>query len=88
MAGRPDRASRGPTRGAQTIHFTALDDYQIDLSLADVRAGGILLATRTGDGGPIPIEDGGPTRIVFVGGVPAGASADQWIWNLAMIDVR
>ena len=77
-----------PTSGAQTVHFKALDDYQIDLSLADVRAGGILLATRAGDGSPIPIQDGGPARIVFVGDVPAGASADQWIWNITMIDVR
>jgi hypothetical protein len=77
-----------PTPEAQKIHITALDDYQIDLSLAEIRAGGILLATKTGAGEPIPIADGGPLRIVFVGGVPSGASADQWIWNLAMIDVR
>ena len=43
-----------PTSGAQSIHITALDNYQIDLSLADVRAGGILLATKTGDGEPDP----------------------------------
>jgi hypothetical protein len=77
-----------PADGAQSIHLTALDNYQIDLSLADVRAGGILLATKKGDGSPIPLEEGGPVRIVFVGGVPSGASADQWIWNLTMIDVR
>lgn len=73
---------------ARSIHLTALDDYQIDLSMADVMAGGIFLATRTGAGAPIPIEDGGPTRIVFVGGVPSGSSADQWIWSLSTIDVR
>jgi hypothetical protein len=77
-----------PEPSAQSIHLTALDDYQIDLTLADVMAGGILLATRTGDGSSIPIEDGGPTRIVFVEGIPSGASADQWIWSLSMIDVR
>lgn len=77
-----------PTSGAQSIHITALDNYQIDLSLADVRAGGILVATKKGDGSPIPIEEGGPVRVVFVGGVPSGASADQWIWSLTMIDVR
>lgn len=77
-----------PTTDAQSIHITALDNYQVDLSLADIRAGGILLATKRGDGSPIPLEEGGPTRIVFVGGVPSGASADQWIWNLTMIDVR
>ncbi len=73
---------------ATSIHVTALDDYQVDLSIADVMAGGIMLATRTGDGAAIPIEDGGPTRIVFVSGNLAGASADQWIWSLSTIDVR
>ena len=77
-----------PTSGAQSIHITALDNYQVDLSLADVRAGGILAATKRGDGSPIPLEEGGPVRVVFVGGVPSGASADQWIWNLTTIDVR
>ncbi|WP_214401725.1 molybdopterin-dependent oxidoreductase [Pseudonocardia lacus] len=73
---------------ARSVHITALDDYQIDLAISDVMAGGVLLATRSGGGAPIPIEDGGPTRIVYVGGVPAGASADQWIWSLSTIDVR
>jgi hypothetical protein len=77
-----------PDGNARTVHLTALDDYQIDLTMADVTAGGILLATRTGSGGPIAVEDGGPTRIVFVSGTPAGSSADQWIWSLASIDVR
>jgi hypothetical protein len=77
-----------PTSDAQSIHITALDNYQVDLSLADVRAGGILAATKRGDGSPIPLEEGGPVRVVFVGGVPSGASADQWIWNLTTIDVR
>ena len=77
-----------PDPAAQTVHVTALDDYQVDLSIADVRAGGVLLATRDGEGRAIPLEDGGPTRIVFAANVPAGASADQWIWSLSTIDVR
>lgn len=77
-----------PDGAAQTVHLTALDDYQIDLNMADIRAGGILLATRTGDGAAIPIEDGGPVRVVFMAGVPAAASPDQWIWSVAGIDLR
>lgn len=73
---------------ARTVHVTALDDYQVELAISDVMAGGVLLATRNGNGQPIPIEDGGPVRIVFAGGVPAGESADQWIWSLSTIDVR
>jgi hypothetical protein len=77
-----------PDGGAHTVHLTALDDYQIDLSMADVMAGGVLLATKTGDGAAIAVEDGGPTRVVFTSGTPSGSSADQWIWSLATIDVR
>jgi hypothetical protein len=77
-----------PDGSAQTVHLTALDDYQIDLSMADVMAGGVLLATKTGGGAAIAVEDGGPTRIVFTSGTPSGSSADQWIWSLAAIDVR
>jgi hypothetical protein len=73
---------------AHSVHITALDNYQVDLALADVRRGGILLATRTGDGGPIPVADGGPIRIVFADGVEAGTNANQWIWSLTTIDVR
>jgi hypothetical protein len=70
------------------LRITALDDYRVDLTMADVRAGGILVATGSGDGSAIPVEKGGPTRIVFVGGVEAGANANQWIWSLKTIDVQ
>jgi hypothetical protein len=81
-------AVAGAGSGATVVHLTALDDYQVDLRMSDVAAGGILLATRTGDGTAIPVADGGPTRIVFAGDVPAGRSAAQWIWSLKTIDVR
>lgn len=77
-----------PDQTARMLRVTALDDYQIDLTTADVRAGGIFVATKRGDGTPIPVEDGGPTRIVFVGGVASGKRLDQWIWSLKTIDVR
>ena len=35
----------------------------------------------------LPVDKGGPTRIIFVDGVKAGANADQWIWSLKTIDV-
>lgn len=68
------------------INLTALDDYTVDLSMADIRAGGILLATRDGNGEPIPVSEGGPTRIVFVGDVAAGTRPELWIWSLRTID--
>jgi hypothetical protein len=81
-------AATGIDAGAHDLHLTALDNYQVDIPVVDVREGGVLLATRTGDGGPIPIADGGPIRIVFADGVEAGANANQWIWSLTTIDVR
>ena len=72
---------------AVRLHIVALDDFAADLTLADIRAGGIMLATRTGDGSVIPIDKGGPTRIVFMDGVKAGANPDQWVWSIKTIDV-
>jgi hypothetical protein len=73
---------------ATSIHMTALDDYQVDLTMDEIRAGGILVATASGSGGKLPIDKGGPARIVFEDGVEAGAAAEQWIWSLKTIDVR
>jgi hypothetical protein len=78
----------GIDKTASAVHFTALDDYQVDLTMAEIKAGGIFLATKAADGSPIPIDEGGPTRIVFMDGVKAGASADQWIWSLKDISVK
>lgn len=77
-----------PDAGATSLHVTALDDYQIDLTLAEIRAESVFLATRTGDGGALPVEDGGPTRVVFTDDVATRFSPDQWIWNIKTIEVR
>jgi hypothetical protein len=77
-----------PDPGATTLHLHALDDYQVDLGLADVRSAGILLATRDGRGAALSIEDGGPTRVVFTDDVAARFSPDLWIWNIDTIEVR
>ena len=81
-------AVAGAEADATRLHFVALDDYTVDLTMADVRAGGIMLATRAGDGTELPVDKGGPTRIVFLNGVKAGANADQWIWSIKAIDVQ
>jgi hypothetical protein len=81
-------AVAGAKPDATKVHIVALDDYAVDVTLADIRAGGIMLATRAGDGSDIGVDKGGPTRIVYLDGVKAGANADQWIWSLKSIDVR
>jgi hypothetical protein len=80
-------AVAGVAPGATRVHITALDDYAVDLTVADIKAGGIMLATRAGDGSAIPIDEGGPTRIVFMDNVKAGANADQWVWSIKSIEV-
>ena len=77
----------GVPADARAVHMTALDDYQINLTMAEIKAGGIMLATKTGAGQPIAVKDGGPTRIVFANGVPSGKNPDQWIWSLKTLDV-
>jgi hypothetical protein len=81
-------AVAGASPSAVKVHMVALDDYKVDLTMADVRAGGIMLAIAAGDGSALPVDKGGPTRIVFMDGVKAGANADQWIWSLETIDVQ
>jgi len=81
-------ALAGVKSDAAKLHIVALDDYTVDLTMADIRAGGIMLATRAGDGSTLPVDKGGPTRIVFLNGVKAGANADQWIWSIKAIDVQ
>lgn len=78
----------GLEKSATSVHFTALDDYQTDLTTAEIAEGGIFLATKSGDGSPISIENGGPTRIIFMDGVKAGRSVNAWIWSLKTLEVR
>jgi len=77
-----------PDAAATSLHLSALDDYQVDLSLADVRSQSIFLATRTADGTALPVEEGGPTRVVFSDDLAARFSPDLWIWNIETIEVR
>jgi hypothetical protein len=72
---------------AKSVHLTALDDYAVDLSVADLKSGGVIVATRA-DGTPMPLDHGGPIRLVFADGVAAGSNPDQWIWSIAKISAQ
>lgn len=74
--------------GARNLHLTALDGFQVDISMADVETGEFFVATRTGGGGPISIADGGPTRVLVVSDTPSNATDNRWIWSLSTIDVE
>ena len=76
----------GVPASATSVRMVALDDYLIDLKMSDVRAGGVILATRA-DGELITIAKGGPVRIVFRDGLELGKNTDRWIWSLTRIDL-
>ena len=79
----------GAAADATSLQITALDDYQVDISIADAKRWPIMLATRTG-GAPMTIEDKGPMRIVFPAdpSIDALKTKDLWIWQIKTIEVR
>jgi hypothetical protein len=79
----------GAAADAQTLHVTALDDYVVDISIADAQRWPIMLATQMG-GVPMSIEDKGPTRIVFPADptIDALKYKDLWVWQIKTIEVR
>jgi DMSO/TMAO reductase YedYZ molybdopterin-dependent catalytic subunit len=79
-------AGAGVPTTATEVLLTALDDYEVHLSVADIRKGGVILSTRA-DGEVIPLDHGGPMRLVFLDGVEAGSNPDQWIWSIKHIAV-
>jgi hypothetical protein len=78
VAGVPDSASK--------ISLTALDDYKVDFTLADVRSSQMLLATKA-DGKHMPVDRSGPIRIVFPDGSSLGRNPDLWIWSVSTLKV-
>jgi hypothetical protein len=81
-------AAVGAESDATSLRITALDDYQVVISLADARRWPIMLATQTG-GAPMTIEDKGPTRIVFPSdpNIDTVRYKDFWIWQIKTIEV-
>jgi hypothetical protein len=71
---------------ASRLYVTALDDYKVDFSLADVRSSKMLLATRT-DGKHMPVERAGPIRIVFPDDSALGRNPNLWIWSISTMRV-
>jgi hypothetical protein len=80
-----------PPADATSMHMVALDDYQVDISIADAKRWPIMLATEL-DGKRMRVSNGGPTRIVFPYGLSSGLDElkykDLWIWNLESITFR
>jgi hypothetical protein len=81
----------GASASATTVHFTALDDYQVDIAIADMKKWPVLLATRSNDA-LMALDAGGPTRIAFpydqYDDIDQLAYKDSWIWNISEMEIR
>lgn len=75
------RASGTDLAAADSAELVALDDYVADIPVGAETLDGLLLA-RLEDGDPIPIEAGGPIRLVFPPDNPAADNTNNWIWSL------
>ncbi|MBJ7339234.1 molybdopterin-dependent oxidoreductase [Mycolicibacterium sp.] len=78
-------AKAGIPNGA-TIKTVALNDYQYSSAVGPMVDSQALIAT-TRDGGPIPYDQGGPTRMIFPDGTPLSSVLDAWNWSLTSISV-
>lgn len=76
---------------ATVVHITALDDYQVDIPIADIQRWPIMLATHAG-GRLIGVADNGPTRIIFpyhaYPEIDPMRYNDLWIWSIKSMEVR
>ena len=69
-----------------TVSTIALNDYKYDdAASAFVGSKGMLALTR--DGSIIPMDQGGPIRIVFPNGQDYSDFLDAWNWSLRTIEV-
>jgi len=78
------RAGADPS--ARTVRLHALDEYHVDLPVADLRSAG-LLATRA-EGQKMAIAKGGPIRLVFSGDGKSARDSDNWIWSIDRVRVK
>ena len=81
----------GASGEATSMHITALDDYTVEISLADVEKWPILLATRT-NGNYMDVENSGPTRVIFpydtYSDIDKVGTKPLWVWNVKSVELR
>jgi hypothetical protein len=84
-------ATLGGDEAAKVAIFVALDDYRVEIRIAELRRWPVLLATRSG-GVPLAVADGGPSRIVYpIHSHPRSAAPERranWVWNVETIEIR
>lgn len=72
---------------ADAIEIHALDDFLTQIDVAALPDHDAMVATRA-DGQRIPVEDGGPLRLVFLDPDGVGRESQLWIWNIDAIASR
>lgn len=68
------------------VETVALNDYRYSQRVGDLRENTALLAV-TRDGEPIPMDAGGPIRIVFANDSEFSGELDAWNWSLYLIQI-
>ncbi len=69
------------------IELIALDDFRATLPADASSLEGVMLATLDG-GAIIPLEEGGPIRVIFPEENEVGENLNNWIWSLRSGVVR
>jgi hypothetical protein len=81
----------GAADSASGMHIIALDDYQVDIPFSEIEKWPILLATRM-NGEYMPIENSGPTRIIFpyhaYPEIDSVKYDNLWIWNIESMEIN
>jgi hypothetical protein len=80
-------AIAAPPEGWEAIDSVAYNEYAVTLPSSITRHQGALLATRA-DGQLIPIDKGGPSRIVFTEDHPDVKNESLWIWSTRSMAFR
>ena len=70
----------------EKVNTIALNEYQFADTVANLEGNSAVLAV-TRDGGPIPMDQGGPIRLVFPKGTKYFSYLDAWNWSLRTIKV-
>ena len=81
------RASGVDLVTADAVEVVALDDFFAELALDAETLDGLLLA-HAEDGDTIPIEHGGPIRLIFPPDNPAGENLNNWVWSVRTATVQ
>lgn len=71
---------------AGEAHIWAINDYAYDIAMTDLVDGDAMIATRE-NGKAIPVDAGGPARIVFPDWSPIAGTEDAWVWSVGKVDV-